>query len=158
MTKFYAVGEQEKLKNKLVKLQDMQQNIIFTNGCFDILHAGHVRYLQEARACGDFLVVGLNADVSIQRLKGTSRPVFALEDRQLVLSALSVVDAIMAFDTDTPVSLIQYLEPDVYVKGGDYTVEQLPEYAVVNAYGGAVKILSFYEGFSSSSVIEKLKL
>ena len=158
MAKFYAVGEQKKLKAKLVQLQEKQQKIVFTNGCFDILHAGHVRYLQDAKACGDFLVVGLNSDASIQRLKGRSRPIFALEDRQVVLAALTVVDAIAVFDVDTPVSLIQFLEPDLYVKGGDYKVEQLPEYAIVNAYGGEVKILSFYEGFSSSSAIKKLNL
>ena len=136
-------------------LQTSQKKMVFTNGCFDVLHVGHVRYLKEAKACGDFLLVALNTDESVKRLKGPSRPIFTLQDRAEVLLSLSCVDAIVSFDQDTPLDLLKYIQPPIYVKGGDYSIDQLPEYSVVTGYGGQVHCLSFYDGYSSSNIINK---
>ena len=145
----------QQVMNKNQLLQSNNQKMVFTNGCFDVLHVGHVRYLKEAKACGDFLLVAINTDESVKRLKGSSRPVFTLQDRAEVLSALSCVDAIVSFEQDTPLKLLNCLQPPIYVKGGDYTKERLPEYPVVSAYGGKVYCLSFYEGYSSSNIINR---
>jgi D-beta-D-heptose 7-phosphate kinase/D-beta-D-heptose 1-phosphate adenosyltransferase len=130
--------------------------IVFTNGCFDILHAGHVSYLNRARELGDILVIGVNSDVSVSRLKGSSRPVNPLEDRIQVLSALRCVDYLVPFDDDTPSNLIHTIRPDVYVKGGDYTKETLPEALLVEKLGGVVQILPFVENRSTTSIIERI--
>ena len=119
--------------------------IVFTNGCFDILHAGHVSYLNRAKALGDILIIAVNSDASVSRLKGPSRPINPLQDRIQVLSALGCVDYLVSFDDDTPINLIRIVRPDVYVKGGDYTKETLPEALVVEQLGGAVEILPFVE-------------
>jgi len=117
--------------------------VVFTNGCFDILHVGHVRYLQKARAMGDVLVVGVNTDESVRRLKGPDRPVNPESDRAEVLAALECVDYVSLFAEDTPVELIQAVKPDIDVKGGDYKSEDMPEAAVVRSYGGRVEIIPF---------------
>lgn len=132
------------------------RRIVFTNGCFDILHAGHVFYLNRAKAWGDILIIGVNSDVSVSRLKGPSRPINSLEDRIQVLSALGCVDHLVPFDDDTPSNLIQIVRPDVYVKGGDYTKETLPEAPLVEQLGGVVQILPFVENRSTTSIIERL--
>jgi glycerol-3-phosphate cytidylyltransferase len=133
------------------------RRLVFTNGVFDVLHAGHVRYLSEARGLGDLLIVGMNTDVSVRRLgKGPNRPVNPLEDRAEVLSALRAVDGVVPFDEDTPEALISVLRPSVHVKGGDYRVETLPEAKIVLGYGGEVVILPLLEGRSSSSVLRRL--
>jgi len=130
--------------------------IVFTNGCFDILHAGHVSYLNRAKALGDILIIGVNSDVSVNRLKGPSRPINPLWDRIQVLSALGCVDHLVHFDDDTPSNLIQMVRPDVYVKGGDYTKETLPEASLVEQLGGVVQILPFVENRSTTSIIERI--
>lgn len=146
----------------LVKASDIQamrsgKTVVFTNGVFDILHAGHVGYLEQARALGDMLVVGLNSDASVRRLgKGPDRPINPLEDRARVIGALRWVDAVVSFDEDTPERLIAELRPDIHVKGGDYQAQDLPETAIVEAYGGRVVILPFLDGRSTTSVIQKI--
>ncbi len=131
--------------------------MVFTNGCFDLLHPGHVSYLRAARALGDALVVGLNSDASVKRLKGPERPVVLQEDRAAVLVALESVDAVVVFEEDTPVRLLRELKPAVYVKGGDYRVEDLPEAKIATEIGAAVRILPFKPGYSTSALIEKIK-
>ncbi len=131
--------------------------MVFTNGCFDLLHPGHVSYLRAARSLGDALVVGLNSDASIRKLKGSARPVVPEADRATVLEALESVDTVVIFDEDTPVRLLRELEPAVYVKGGDYRVEDLPEAGVAAEIGAEVKILPFESGYSTTALIEKIK-
>lgn len=138
------------------------ERIVFTNGCFDILHAGHVRYLAQAKAQGDRLVVGLNSDASISRLKGPSRPVNPLEERATVLASLASVDWVLPFgddpaEQDTPLQLILKVKPDVLVKGGDYTVDTIVGAQQVLASGGEVKVLQFVDGCSTSNIISKIK-
>ena len=131
--------------------------IVFTNGCFDILHAGHVRYLAAAEAMGDFLVIGLNSDASVRRLKGEGRPIVSEEDRAEVLDALRAVDIVTIFDESTAEELIRLVRPNVYVKGGDYTLDTLPEAKIVQEAGGRVEFIPFVDGHSTTSVIEKIK-
>lgn len=134
------------------------KTLVFTNGVFDILHAGHVQYLTQAKALGDILVVGVNTDESVRRLgKAPDRPINPLDDRLAVLRALRSVDFAVAFDDDTPEALIAALRPDIHVKGGDYTVDQLPEAKIVQAYGGKVVILPFLTGRSTTSVLDKIR-
>ena len=133
------------------------RKIVFTNGCFDILHSGHTAYLNRAKALGDVLIVGLNSDRSVRRLKGPARPINPLEDRAQVLAALSCVDHIVSFDGDTPHELIRMVRPDIFVKGGDYTRETLPEADLVEALGGKVEILPYVAEYSTTSVIEKIR-
>jgi len=130
--------------------------VVFTNGCFDILHRGHVTYLSAAKAQGDILVVGVNSDAGIKRLKGPDRPINTLEDRVEVLAALSCVDHLIPFDDDTPERLIEALRPDVFVKGGDYTRDRLPEAALVERLGGEVRILPFVADRSTTRIIERI--
>ncbi|MBS1713816.1 MAG: D-glycero-beta-D-manno-heptose 1-phosphate adenylyltransferase [Armatimonadetes bacterium] len=133
------------------------KTLVFTNGVFDVLHAGHVDYLEKARALGDLLVVGLNTDASVRRLgKGPGRPVNPLEDRARVVGALRCVDAVLSFDEDDPCALIEKLRPDVHVKGGDYRPEDMPETAVVEGYGGRVVILDLLPGRSTTALLTKL--
>jgi D-glycero-beta-D-manno-heptose 1-phosphate adenylyltransferase len=135
------------------------RRLVFTNGVFDILHAGHVGYLAEARALGDLLIVGVNTDASVRRLgKGPERPINPLEDRITVLEALKAVDAAVPFDEDTPEAIIAILRPEVHVKGGDYVAERLPESRVVWGYGGEVTILPLLPGRSSTQAIRRLGL
>nr|WP_243146862.1 D-glycero-beta-D-manno-heptose 1-phosphate adenylyltransferase [Scytonema sp. UIC 10036] len=130
--------------------------IVFTNGCFDILHAGHVSYLNRAKALGDILIIGVNSDNSIRRIKGEKRPINSLEDRIQVLGGLGCVDHLIAFDKDTPINLIRLVQPDIYVKGGDYTIETLPEAPVIQQFGGIVKLLPFLENRSTTQIIKKI--
>ncbi len=133
------------------------KKVVFTNGVFDIIHAGHVRYLAEARALGEMLVVGVNSDDSVRRLgKGPNRPVNSQEDRMEVLRALRSVDATIGFDDDTPERLIRAIRPQVHVKGGDYRIEDLPEAKAVMEYGGEVIILPFLAGRSTTQILERL--
>lgn len=132
------------------------KRIVFTNGCFDILHAGHVSFLQQARALGDVLIVGVNSDDSVRRLKGETRPINNQADRVAVLAALEAVDHVVLFDEDTPERLISQLCPDVHVKGSDYSIEHLPEARIVESYGGQVVILPLVEGKSTTSIVRKI--
>ncbi len=138
-------------------LRDGGQKVVFTNGCFDILHAGHVRYLAKARSYGDCLVLGLNTDASVQRIKGPTRPINNQADRAEVAGALKSVDYVVFFDEPTAEELIQEVHPDVYVKGGDYTLETLPEGQIVLGYGGSVELVKLVEGRSTTNVIAKIK-
>jgi rfaE bifunctional protein nucleotidyltransferase chain/domain len=131
--------------------------VVFTNGVFDLLHPGHVDVLAGARACGDFLVVGLNSDASVRRLKGPERPVRSEAERAYVLAALEAVDAVVVFDDDTPLALVRLLGPDVIVKGGDYTEASIVGAADVRARGGDVVVIPLTPGQSTTSIIEKLR-
>lgn len=134
-----------------------QQKIVFTNGCFDILHRGHVTYLAQARQMGDLLVVGLNSDASVRRLKGPERPVNDEQSRALLLAALEVVDYVVLFEEDTPYNLILKVKPDLLVKGGDYDIDNIVGADFVRQRGGEVRTIPFVQGFSSSSIIDHLK-
>ncbi|NMC32222.1 MAG: D-glycero-beta-D-manno-heptose 1-phosphate adenylyltransferase [Veillonellaceae bacterium] len=149
---------------KLSELQMLRQQyrranrtVVFTNGCFDILHAGHVRYLTAARALGDILIVGLNSDDSVRKLKGENRPVNPAADRAEVLAALRAVDHVVVFDEDTAEELVRRLQPDIYVKGGDYSLDRLPESAIVATYGGRTILVPMVEGRSTTNVIQRLQ-
>lgn len=139
------------------KLKLSGYSIVLTNGCFDILHRGHVAYLQSAKSMGDILIVGMNTDASVKRLKGEERPINTLEDRAYVLSALKSVDYVVPFDEDTPLTLIQSIKPDVLVKGGDYTMDTIVGAKEVHAYGGKVEIIPFVDGKSTSSIIDAIR-
>ena len=131
--------------------------IVFTNGCFDIIHAGHVRYLTAAKNFGDVLIVGLNSDNSVRKLKGASRPVNNQADRAEVLLALKPVDYVIIFEELTAENLITQVKPDIYVKGGDYTLENLPEAKIVQSYGGRVEFVNLVAGKSTSNIIKKIE-
>jgi len=141
---------------KVKAWQALGKKVVFSNGCFDLLHAGHVEYLQAARTLGDVLLIGLNSDASVRRLKGAGRPVCCEADRAMVLSALQVVDAVTLFDEDTPEELIGLLLPDVLVKGADWAIERIAGAQAVLDHGGAVLTLPLLEGRSTSSLIEKI--
>jgi rfaE bifunctional protein nucleotidyltransferase chain/domain len=132
-------------------------NVVFTNGCFDLIHRGHVVYLQEARSLGDKLIVGLNSDASVSRLKGPHRPIQSELGRASVLASMSFVDMVVFFDSETPLELIRKILPDVLVKGGDYDPGQIIGAKEVIEHGGEVSVLSFIEGESTSNIIEKIK-
>jgi len=136
---------------------NIKKTFVFTNGCFDIIHRGHAEYLARARELGDFLVIGLNTDQSVKRLKGEGRPLVDQESRAILLAALEMVDIVIFFDEDTPLSLIQEIKPDILVKGADYSIDQIVGATEVLAYGGRVETLAFVEGFSTSALIKKIK-
>lgn len=133
------------------------KKVVFTNGCFDILHAGHVTYLEKARSFGDCLVLGLNTDASVRANKGLSRPINSELDRAKVVGALKAVDYVVLFGEQTAEKLIAKVKPDVYVKGGDYTLDTLPEAKIVMSYGGKVEFVTMVEGRSTTNVIQKIK-
>jgi D-beta-D-heptose 7-phosphate kinase/D-beta-D-heptose 1-phosphate adenosyltransferase len=133
------------------------KRIVFTNGCFDILHPGHVQLLLEAAEFGTKLIVGLNADASVRKLKGAGRPVNSWQARALLLAAQAYVDAVAIFEEETPIELIQALRPDVLVKGGDYKAETVVGAELVKSYGGDIKIVPLVDGFSTTRIIEGLK-
>jgi rfaE bifunctional protein nucleotidyltransferase chain/domain len=143
------------LKEVLSKKKN--QHVVFTNGCFDILHRGHVSYLQNARNLGDFLIVGVNSDLSVSRLKGPTRPIQNEDDRLFILAGLECVDAVVLFEEDTPIRLIEQLLPDVLVKGGDYVIEEIVGYDVVTKNGGLVTTLPFIDGKSTSNIVKKMQ-
>lgn len=146
------------LEARLKTWRQANKSIVFTNGCFDILHRGHVEYLAQASDLGDILIIGLNTDASVRRLKGASRPINNEEARSLLLSALQFVDAIVYFDEDTPYELIKKIQPDVLVKGNDYKPEEIVGYDIVKEKGGVVTTISLVEGFSTTSIASKLDL
>ena len=140
------------------QLQAQGRKIVFTNGCFDLLHLGHVRYLEQARSLGDALIVGVNTDASARRLnKGPGRPVNPEGDRAAVAAALACVDRVVLFPEDTPLELITALQPDILVKGGDYRLEEIVGREVVLARGGRVQVLPFVPGYSSSALLERIR-
>ena len=148
------VVTESNLKEILKKIKN--KKIVFTNGCFDVIHAGHVSYLKEAKSYGDILIVGVNSDDSVKRLKGEIRPINTLEDRMTVLSGLESVDYLIAFEEDTPYNIIKQIEPDVLVKGGDYQPENIVGYDIVTNKGGKVITTQFKNGLSSTKIINKM--
>lgn len=138
-------------------LENKNKKIVFTNGCFDILHRGHVTYLAEAKKLGDLLVMGLNSDASVKRLKGPERPINNQEDRKYVLSQLKSVDFVEIFEEDTPLNLINKISPAVLVKGGDWKIDQIVGGKEVIAKGGEVFSLNFVNGYSTTSIIQKIQ-
>ncbi len=131
--------------------------VVFTNGCFDIIHKGHLEYLSKAADLGNKLVIGLNSDSSVKRLKGECRPVNSEDCRALFLASLEYVDKVILFEEDTPYELIKFIKPDILVKGSDYKAEDIVGYDVVTNKGGCVKTIDFTDGYSSTSIIEKIK-
>ena len=152
MSKIVLLNEflsiRKKIKNK---------KIVFTNGCFDILHSGHVKYLEQAKGLGDILIIGINSDDSVRKLKGDSRPINTLNDRAYVLSGLTIVDYIIAFDELTPLKLISQVLPDILVKGGDYKIDEIVGNDFVEKNGGIVKTVPFLDGASTTDIINKIK-
>jgi len=161
------VWNEKSMKEKIVgraglcaivrKLQGAGTRVVFTNGCFDILHVGHVRYLREARARGDLLVIGMNSDRSVRRLKGAGRPLVRERERAEVLAALEMVDYVTIFDEDTPAELIAELRPDILVKGGDYRTEEVVGREIVEASGGRVVIVPLVRGQSTTGLIRRIR-
>jgi D-glycero-beta-D-manno-heptose 1-phosphate adenylyltransferase len=139
-------------------LKDQGKRVVTTNGCFDLLHMGHIQYLTEAKALGDLLLVGINSDASVKRLKGPSRPINPEQVRARQIASLECVDYVVIFEEATPEELIRRVRPDVHAKGGDYRAEDLPEKKVVEEGGGEVRVLSLVPGYSTTSLIEQLKL
>ena len=144
------------VENFCDELKARGKKIVFTNGCFDILHAGHVRYLTTAKNFGDVLIVGLNTDESVRRLKGDSRPINNQFDRAEILLGLKAVDHVIIFGEQTAESLIRQVKPNVYVKGGDYTLETLPEAKIVQQFGGRVELVNLVAGHSTTNIVEKI--
>jgi len=162
------VKYQQKIQQKIINtdaelnrlLVDWVANnykVVFTNGCFDLLHRGHVDYLSKARDLGDKLFLGLNTDASVSALKGEHRPIQDEQSRMQIMASLDFVDAVMLFSEDTPYELIQKVQPDVLVKGADYNPKDIVGYDIVTAKGGEVKTLKFLEGYSTSSIEKKIK-
>jgi D-beta-D-heptose 7-phosphate kinase/D-beta-D-heptose 1-phosphate adenosyltransferase len=141
---------------RIAQWRILEKKIVFTNGVFDLLHAGHIQSLSTAAAEGDYLIVGVNSDASVKRLKGDSRPLNGQNDRALLMAALLMVDAVVIFEEDTPLNLITTFKPDVLVKGGDYTIEQIVGAREVIAFGGRVVINPILQGFSTTGIIEQM--
>ena len=154
-----AMGQvlsREDLRQERERLRGQGKRVVFTNGCFDLLHPGHIRYLEEARALGDVLIVALNSNASVRHLKGEGRPILNESERAEVMAALAVVDYVTVFDEETPQQIIAELLPDVLVKGGDWSLDTIVGREVVEAAGGEVKSLAFIEGLSTSDIIERI--
>ena len=150
------ISTKTELETQIKNWRHTDQKIVFTNGCFDLLHLGHIDYLAKARDLGDKLIIGLNTDASVQRLKGPYRPVKDELSRAHILAAMQFVDAVIFFDEETPIDLITWVKPDVLVKGGDYTVEGIIGHELVLENGGSVQTIEFVEGYSSSKLIDKI--
>ena len=150
------VKEKEALQKIIESLKTAGKKIVFTNGCFDLLHVGHIRYLEEAKALGDILIVGVNSDRSVRQLKGLDRPILPQEERAEILSGLGSVDFVTVFDEPTPLNLIAFLQPQVLVKGGDWGKETIVGKDVVEKSGGEVVSLPFVEGSSTSNLIKTI--
>lgn len=160
------MGQLNNISNKLLSLEELllklpkwkrEGKVVFTNGCFDILHLGHLDYLGKASELGHKLIVGLNNDTSVKKLKGTSRPVNNEESRAMNLASLAIVDAVVLFEEDTPYELIQRIVPNILVKGSDYSVEEIVGHDIVLGNGGSVIPIDMLEGYSTTSIIEKMQ-
>jgi len=149
--------DRESLVNQSAEWKKQGKRIVFTNGCFDILHRGHLQILTDSAAAGDILVVGLNTDASVRKLKGENRPVNEESFRALMMASIQIVDAVTLFEEDTPLQLIRVLEPDVIVKGGDYTIDQIVGGEYVLRRGGEIKIVPIVKGYSTSALIEAIQ-
>ena len=152
--KIYALAS---IRGQCQEWREAGKKIVFTNGCFDLLHYGHLHYLHQARDLGDILLLGLNSNASVKRLKGNHRPVKDEKSRIYLLAALSCIDALVVFEEDTPLKLIEQVQPDVLVKGGDWAVEEIVGSELVLARGGEVKCLDFIEGYSTTLLEQKIK-
>ena len=151
------VIDRKNIGNVVTTLKAEGKKIVFTNGCFDILHVGHVRYLKEAKALGDILILGLNSDSSVKSLKGSNRPINNESDRAEVLSALEAIDYVVIFDEKTAENIVGEVKPDIYAKGGDYSIDTLPEAKIVAEHGGKTVLLQLVDGKSSTNIINKCK-
>ena len=154
-TKIYS--DIDHLTDQVQEWQAAGETVVFTNGVFDLLHLGHITYLEQAAELGQRLVIAVNADTSVRRLKGPQRPIHGSEMRLAMLASMTVVSAVITFEQDTPLQVIKTVKPDVLVKGGDYTVDQIVGAAEVQAYGGTVQQLSFVAGYSSTDIINKIR-
>lgn len=152
-----GVVNEEQLLVDLADARAHGENIVFTNGCFDILHAGHVGYLEQARGLGQRLIVAVNADESVRRLKGEGRPINSEDRRMAVLAGLESVDWVLVFCDDTPERLLELVRPDILVKGGDYKKEEVVGWEIVEAYGGKVQALDFLDDCSTTAIVEKIQ-
>ncbi len=144
-------------RTKLELWRAVEARIVFTNGVFDLLHRGHVEYLEDARSLGDRLVIGINTDASVRRLKGPSRPIVGEQDRAAVVRALACVDLVVLFDDDTPLQLIEAVRPNVLVKGGDYSLDTIVGREFVESHGGRVETIALREGLSSSEIMRRIR-
>ena len=151
-----VVNEKE-LKEIVENLKKQNKKTVFTNGCFDIIHIGHVRYLKASKQCGDILIVGLNSDSSVKKLKGNSRPVNNQNDRAEILSEFNFVDYVIIFDENSPAYLLDRIKPDIYTKGADYTMDNLPEAPVVIKNNIEVRFINFVEGKSTTNILNKIR-
>ncbi len=154
-SKIYYKAEKTFLQ-KINKLKQSKSRLVFTNGCFDLWHSGHLQYLAQAAQLGSDLIVGLNSDVSVQKIKGSHRPILSEKERAIKLAHLAFISMVIIFNEDTPIELIQQVRPDIHVKGGDYKAESLPEYTVLNQIKAQIIILPFKEGHSTSSIINRI--
>jgi rfaE bifunctional protein nucleotidyltransferase chain/domain len=151
------IFSKESLKYQLVIWRFLSKKIVFTNGCFDILHLGHIDYLSKAAEFGDVLIIGLNSDDSVRKIKGINRPINDEKSRAKILASLGFVSAVILFDEDTPYNLIKFVQPDVLIKGSDYKPEDIVGYDIVKAKGGVIETIDFLPGYSTSSIIDKIK-
>ncbi len=149
----YKITAFSEIAEQVRKWRKAGRSLVFTNGCFDLLHAGHIRYLQTAAAFADIFILGLNSDSSVHKLKGLRRPIMSQADRALLLSALEAIDCVVIFDEETPERLIETVLPDVLVKGGDYIAEDIVGYQTVTKNGGRVEVVSFVEGKSTTGIV-----
>ena len=147
----------DSLKNQVLAWKKNGCKVVFTNGCFDIMHRGHIEVLSKSSDLGEKLIVGLNSDLSVQKLKGKDRPIIDENSRAIALAALSFVDAIVLFSEDTPINLINTLTPDILAKGGDYEIRTIVGHEIVQKNGGEVILIPFVDGFSSTNIINKIK-
>ncbi len=150
------IFSQNVAKKKAAKWKKEGKKIVFSNGCFDILHRGHIEYLAKASALGDILIIGLNADISVKRIKGKTRPINDEHARAILLAALSFVDGVVLFEEDTPYNLINLIKPDIIVKGKDYKVRNVVGYDILKKYGGQVKTIKLVNGYSTSDIEKKI--
>jgi len=157
MSALPKVLSSRKLEQAIADFKKSNKKIVFTNGCFDLLHIGHVRYLEQAKALGDILIVGINTDASVQVLKGPTRPIQNENDRAEILASLKAVDHTVLFGEETPINLIKQIKPDILVKGGDWKKDQIVGWDFVESYGGEVKSLQFVDGKSTTNIIAKSK-
>jgi len=151
------IGSWEATQKKIKAWQNEGLKVVFTNGCFDILHYGHIHYLSEAKDEGDKLVVAMNSESSIRQLKGASRPIHDTLSRLHIMASLSYVDAVVEFSEDTPLELLTYLQPNVLIKGGDYIPHEIVGYDLITSLGGEVKVLPFVKGYSTTNIENKIK-
>ncbi len=151
------IFSKESLKYQLSVWKFQNKKLVFTNGCFDILHLGHIDYLSKAKSFGDKLIIGLNTDISVRKIKGKNRPFTDENSRATILASLLFVDAVILFDEETPFELIKFVQPDVLIKGGDYKVEDIVGYDIVKDSGGKIETLDLLEGYSTSLIEEKIK-